>query len=347
MEQVLTDPINDIINNLKSDNSKFKKENNDTIVVSEKILCPAAVKLNTIGSAYKNILDGIDVYLVKEEINGVIKKSSYSRCSKILKNNDKEFCHIHCKMLNENNDKLKIFEKDILPSNSKDKTRILASINDDYFSNMGKRGAKKKNSENIYYFEKHDNPIKLILEHKNVKLRTILTAYAMQLLKNNSYVEPLICESIKNNSYQNNIKDDIISELDNDENEESESNYTIDSSSESNEESFDSDEESLECIEIYTTKNKLYYLNSIDNLTVYEKFSEDGGEDIGKLHEISEDYHTIFYENKFYTVIKEITVPKCGKINCCVITDSLFDTNFNFIGTRTKTNNNKYNFNFI
>ena len=71
---------------------------------------------------------------------------------------------------------MSIIEKDILPKDAIDKNRWLADVNDDYFQEMGKRGAKKKNCENNYTFSESNDPILLTLNHKNAKLATINTS---------------------------------------------------------------------------------------------------------------------------------------------------------------------------
>jgi len=191
--QILSNINEKKISNL-SDNKSKKKDNSN-----EKNNCVAAVRYNTIGNAYKDRMNNVDVYLIKEEKNGNIKTHAYSRCSKTTQDGI-NFCHLHCRMTKYNNEGLKIFEKDILPTNINDKTRWLANINDDFFENMGKRGAKKKNGENNFTFPSENHPVLLILTHKNAKLATQLSLYASQLLKNSNYVCPeIMTNNIKNN----------------------------------------------------------------------------------------------------------------------------------------------------
>jgi hypothetical protein len=346
-------------------------------------------------------------------------------------------------MTKYNNDGLKIFEKDILPSNSNDKTRWLANINDDFFENMGKRGAKKKNSENNYTFSDENHPVLLILSHKNAKLSTQLSIYASQLLKNGNYIcQEITPKSIKEldtkksiskkesskdnipNNISNNIGNlismistidksspllnnskvskDIKTEDKESEDEESEDEESEDEESEDEESDDDeledkksdnnkcidtkcadtncadtkstnskstnskstnskstdpeteteteseedtSDDEGVSCTPIYTNKKKLLWYNE-DNQTIYEPEGDDSGEEIGLLKEISFEYHTICHNEKFYTVLSCLNVKNRGDIFCCVLTDSLFDKDLNFIGTRTKIKNNKYQFDF-
>jgi len=336
----------------KTDNKQKKKD------INEKNCCIAAVKYATIGNAYKDRIQNVDVYLVKDENNGVIKTNAYTRCSKTTQEGN-TLCHLHSRMDKLNHDGLKIFEKDILPKENNDKSRWLANINDDFFENMGKRGAKKKNGDNNYLFNDENHPILLILNHKNAKLSTQLTIFATQLLKNNNYVPtdiPILKENSKKNIETNDMKN-LISSISSfnlkenikkfDEEEDEEEDEEDDEDDEDNED--DDEEEDLEeksCIEIFTINNKNLYLDPIDNF-IYEPEGDDNGCPIGILTEISKDHHQIIYQNKFYTVLKESSHKKYDKIYSCVITDSLFDKELNFIGTRKKLKDNEYKLKFI
>ena len=355
---------------ISSNNSNVlsKKDSN-----SEKKYCIAAVRYTTIGEAFKDIQNNVKVYLVKEEKNGNTKTYAYCRCSKTLQDG-KDICHLHLRMINFNKDGLKIFDRDILPKNQHDKSRYLADINDDFFENMGKRGAKKKNGGNNFIFPEPDHPVLLIMSHKNPKLANQLTVYASQLLKNNtniiskdfisnekiskksssldvdqsvSDVINLITSSEKEKS---NLKDKKISskkieyQEKDDEYEDNQSDEHQDNSNSSQEENED-DDEGVSCIPIHTTKGKQLWLNA-DNNIIYEPEGEDGGEEIGVLKKISSQYHTILYENEYYTVIKEIKDKKRGMINCCVLTNSLFDKKMKLIGNRKKLKNKEYSFDF-
>ena len=160
------------------------KKNKKKEDITEKKICIAARKYSTMGDAYKAIQNNTQVYLVKEEKDGITKISSYTRCAKTIQDNDK-YCHIHSQMEKTNKDSLKIFEKDIVPVDNLDKKKWLANINDDFFENMGKRGAKNKDCDKSFTFSDVSNPILLILKHKNPKLTTHLLLYASQLLKGN------------------------------------------------------------------------------------------------------------------------------------------------------------------
>lgn len=397
---------------LKNLNQKLKKKEN----IGEKNCCIAAVRYNTIGNAYKDIEKNVPVYLVKEDKNGTIKTDAYARCSKTTRDGE-DYCHLHCRMTKYNKEGLKIFEKDILPKSSNDKNRILANIGDDYFENMGKRGAKKKNGENNFIFSDENHPVLLIMSHKNAKLATQLSLYASELLKNSNATIPddyqkslssqLNSKKVSNETKKDKNYDimDLISsiqkeskeiienfssseeELSDEENDEvdnlsnnkkksssneqkenkenlssdeseNESEKKDDSSenasdneddNDSSENESDNDDEDtssdIECEKIVTNKGKTLWLNTENNI-VYEPEGDDGGEEIGILTKISDKYHTILYNDVKYTVIKTFQDIDKGPINCCVLSNKLFDKKFKLIGKRTKLKNNEYKFDY-
>lgn len=320
---------------LLNNNIKIKKSN-----FNDKNCCKAAVKHNTRGSAYRNIEKNIPVCIVIETKNNVSKKNAYSQCSKtIIEGSD--YCHLHLEMKNVLN--RKNFELDIFPSDLSDKSKSIATLNDDYFENMGKRGAKKKNCDNTYTFDNINNPVLLVLNHKDPKKATELLIYASQILKGNNIPNEIIKEENKKESNLNSLIS-MINSLDI----KKEDSISSDNEEDSSEEilSDNESEDGVPCIEIYTNTRKLLWYN-VDNNTVYEPEGEDGGEEIGILKEISIEYHTITYKDKFYTVLIEINDKKYGKIFCCVLSDKLFDKKFKNIGNRIKLKNNEYQMNFL
>ena len=369
---------NEAMSLLMSNISEKQNVSNSANIVSkkdstnEKKYCIAAVKYTTIGEAFKDIQNNVKVYLVKEEKNGNTKTYAYCRCSKTLQDG-KEICHLHLRMINFNKDGLKIFDRDILPKNQHDKSRYLADVNDDFFENMGKRGAKKKNGGNNFIFPEPDHPVLLIMSHKNPKLANQLTVYASKLLKDNTNiiskdfitngkirkksssvnVEPSVSDVINlitsAEKEKSNLKDNKISskkiEYQEEDNEDQDKSNSSEEDENEDDADDDEDDEGVSCIPIHTTKGKQLWLNA-DNNIIYEPEGEDGGEEIGVLKKISSQYHTIFHENEYYTVIKEIKDKKRGIINCCVLTNSLFDKKMNLIGNRKKLKNKEYSFEF-
>jgi hypothetical protein len=279
-----------------------------------------------------------------------------------------------------NGDGLKIFEKDIVPKEN-DKTRWLAKENDDFFENMGKRGAKKKNTDKNFLFNDVSNPILLILNHKNPKLVNLLSIYASQLLKgnySNNYSDlvdiketPLKKDKSKKRSKSPNKDVFKLNELISSISTTAESSFetvvsdeeyddilpkkSVNSSDEdddndsTNEKEENSDsEEGVSCIEIRTTKDKLLWYNE-ETGAVYEPEGDDGGEEIGILKEISEKYHTIKMNDKSYTVLKDINVKKHGTIYYCALTNKLFNKKLKYIGNRKKSKDkpNEYQLDFF
>lgn len=313
------------INDKKLKDNSFKKKKS---IQCEKNCCTAAVRYITIGNAYRDILKNIPVYFVKDE-NG--KSHAYSRCSKTT-HDGKDFCHIHTNTF-KNSGNIKIFEKDILPLDANDKNRWLADLNDDYFQEMGKRGAKKKNCENNFTFLNADDPVLLTLTHKNAKLATLLRLYASQLLKANgnpsdidSHIEKEYCKLASKKAHPQlkteETLDNLISMITTNNDTES----VVDSTSDITEDN-ESDQESVSCIPIYTKdKEELWY--NPDNNIVYRMCDENGdGSELGELKEISKEYYTIKHNKKYYTVLTphELSFK-------CVFTNALFDTSMNFTG---------------
>jgi len=377
--------MNQLIKNIKNkkiehtSENKQKKDNN-----CEKNCCIAAVRYNTIGNAYKDIQNNINVYLIEDEVNGTKKVNAYAQCSKSAfsqyseieyeksVNIESKLCHLHRRMIKSNIEGLKIFEKDILPTSQSDKKRWLANVNDDFFENMGKRGAKKKNSDNNFIFPNENHPILLILNHKNAKLATLLTVYASQLLKNNSNTDfhitkesKVLPKKDKSNDITKNLNNlislmssngiDLKSKKTKEDLQKCIENFKEDEESELEDEELDDtfieksndleEDDDVPCIPIKTIKGKLLWFNEENNM-VYEPEGEDGGEELGVLKEITKDYSTIIHNKKTYTVIIEINHKVRGKINCCVLSNLLFDKKMNLIGNRKKLKNNDYRFDF-
>jgi hypothetical protein len=360
------DAISQLFNNINEKNNSNKKS--EKCNINKKKCCIAAVKISTIGRAFKNILEDVSVYLVKDKKNNIFKTNAYIRCSKTIEENC-EYCHLHSKVLKTNPEGIQDFEKDIISKG------WLANVNDDYFINMGKRGAKKKSNKNTFTFNNSNNPILLILIHKNPKLTIDLTMYAHQILKGN--------DGISYNTQYNELKSDkkskpsknnldnlfsVISEIDlnsnnklsnreiekinlmkhklSDDNDESEDNDELDEEEEYNKDEDIINNEEVSCDEIYTTKNKLLWYNE-ENNTVYEPEGEDGGEEIGILKEIHIDHHTILHNDKFYTVLKEIFEKKHGRIYYCSLTNKLFNRDLEYIGNQKRLKNNEYQMIFL
>ena len=102
----------------------------------------------------------------------------------------------------------------------------------------------------------------------------------------------------------------------------------------------DSDNE-IECIEIYTKKNKLLYLDNKNNVIESENTSD--GVVFGILTKIDEKYSTIIHDYQHFTVMKDIKCPETNTdLKLCVLSDKVFDSNLKHVGKITKNNNNTF-----
>ena len=179
--KILDELVNEIRDKKKMHNDqKIKK-----ITSTDKKLCKAAVPISTRGGAYRKLLKGDKIGLIND--NG--KTIAYCRCSKTT-SDENNYCHLHERTIKVNKSELKNFEEDILPKSKTDKSKWIATIDDPYFENMGKRGTKKKNIDNTFVFSSKSDPVLLVLIHKDAKLSTQLSLCATQLLKFNSYILP-------------------------------------------------------------------------------------------------------------------------------------------------------------
>lgn len=310
----------EIINNIKKDDSilnisnELKLKNKSSIKSSnEKSLCNAAVKYPTMKAAYNDIKLGKKVILLKiKQKNGNFKYVSYGQCNKTVQDSC-ENCHIHKQMLKNNVDEFKKFEKDIIPNGE------IASMNHSYFDNMGKRGANKKKTDNMYSFTNEEVPIFDVLSNKNPKLATHLINFAIELLKNKDFLSPKN-EEIKEDDED---KESVVEEEnDNDENESVIS---------------ENEDEEVNCITIYTMKNKPLYLNE-DTMDIFEPEEDDNSEGtaIGILTKIAKKYSTIEYDKDFYTVLQKFNYGDNENGYRCSITNKAFDANKKFIGETKK-----------
>jgi hypothetical protein len=358
--------IEQLVSNITSNKINTDNELVNNNNISEKNICKAAVKLNTYGSAFENINKNNDVYLVKEEINGNIKTIAYIRCSK-TSHNHSTFCHIHEKMNKLNSNALKIFDDEIIPKDSTDKTKWKATIKDEFFDNMRKK--KNNDSYNSFNFSNKSDPILLILNNSNSKLYTMLYSYANQLLKDIDINTKLVDVSTKNkinknsiskkdnkiitNNYENNINDKIVTnnieEIISSDNEDDKFYDEDNEDSEDNEDNEDneSDNEEIDPDGILEDMNgNTYYLKK--NFV----FKPDNNDHdhcicIGSLFEIREKYHTIKYNDKYYSIFHSDYHERKGYIYICILTNKVFDNKKNFIGTLTKIDKNNHTFNFF
>ena len=334
--------------------SKIKKN------FCDKNRCKAAVRYTTIGGAYRaKMMDGIEVYLIDEEKDGNTKTHAYSPCMKTMQG-EHGYCHIHFNTFQKNNSSVKNFETDIIPTSPSDKHRRLASIEDPYFSPMGKRGAKKKIIDTTYTFPDEKHPVLLILNHKDAKLNTILTLYATQLLKGNPQDVPelkkIITDTQKKvqpmNSFDKLNNADLVgimsefkkSDIDNlslqksgaisdihanndsdsyEQESDQESNYEL---NEKPQEEYDdeSDLESVNCIPIYTKDKEELWYNPENNMVYRMSGDEGDGTELGLFKKVHKSHHFIIHEKKHYTIVTENSDGYK-----CIFSEKIFDEEMN------------------
>jgi len=330
--------INDLINDINNNSNNI---NNICSSVSNKNVCLAAVKYTTIGRAYIDIQNNKIVILITEEENNIKKTSAYTRCCKTTKNGE-DFCHIHCNQMKRNERSLKRFDTDIVPIDCNDNTRRKATLDDDYFENMGKRGANKKNSPtdkdllDILSDPKYKNIVKILI-HKDKKKLSNLLDFATNLL--DGITDNKSIKSKENKKKSDNIND-LINSIKGDDYEtvvSSEDNISL------------SSEEEANYLKIYSIDDKEFYLDT-NTFEIYKSEDEsDNGTciiNIGILKESSYEYHNIIYEDKLYAIVQEEIIKKRGKIYLSLINNVIFDKNMNYIGDLTKISDNEYKYDF-
>ena len=354
----IDDSLLSIVQNINENStSKLLKEKKsvtkkDTNMKSENNYCIAAVPYATKSLAYQDIQKGIDVYMVKENVKGNMKIKAYSRCSK-KRQEDHDYCHIHKKSFENNTTPdLKIFEKDIVPLDDKDVTKYKATIADEYFESMGKRGAKKKNVDHNFIFDSDTNPILMVLKHPNAKLTTSLAMFATQLIKTNTPISNIILKPLESTNINDNIKsiNDLVSTKDTkeivtkdedlkDENLKDEDIKDEDIEDEDADDDTSTASSSIECISIKTMKGKEIFLEP-DSNNVYDTDGDEGDYALlGSFQEIDEKYATIKYNDSFYTVFKQHEDH-----NYCVFTYRVFDEDQKNIGTLKKSKKGEIKF---
>ena len=290
--------------------------------------------------------------MVKENVKGNMKIKAYSRCSK-KRQEDHDYCHIHKKSFENNTTPdLKIFEKDIVPLDDKDVTKYKATIADEYFESMGKRGAKKKNVDHNFIFDSDTNPILMVLKHPNAKLTTSLAMFATQLIKTNTPISNIILKPLESTNINDNIKsiNDLVSTKDTkeivtkdedlkDENLKDEDIKDEDIEDEDADDDTSTASSSIECISIKTMKGKEIFLEP-DSNNVYDTDGDEGDYALlGSFQEIDEKYATIKYNDSFYTVFKQHEDH-----NYCVFTYRVFDEDQKNIGTLKKSKKGEIKF---
>jgi hypothetical protein len=84
--------------------------------------------------------------------------------------------------------------------------------------------------------------------------------------------------------------------------------------------------ESVECVPIKTKDDEELWYNPNENI-VYRMSGEDGeGVELGYLKKVHKSHHYIYFEKRYYTVVKQI----CNNYEC-IFSKNIFDEDLNII----------------
>jgi len=214
---------------------------------------------------------------------------------------------------------------------------------------LKRNGAKIESNILLENSEKNIDTNKLSLSSSLLNnINELKKSFEKSSLSNNDKNDNTNDDNIDELSINNNITELDISDSDSINSNEIDDNTSIDKNTlinndleENENENENENQDETECIEIYTKKNKLLYLDKTNS--VFE--SEDGCDavEIGRLTKIDEKYSTIIHEYQQFTVMKDIKCPETHTdLKLCVLSDKVFDTNLKHIGRITKSNNNSF-----
>ena len=288
--------LNDILDKAKDKNvSKILNESNSTKSCSINVKqCNTSILFPTVQSAYKAMMKGRKVYLLRREENGKIKERPFAQCSRKCFGNS-NFCKKHM-----NNKSVNFKWSELIVH----KMATLATPKSSYFM---KKGSKIFNKSN------NNLPDEINKVMENANLREKLIKYAKDLITNSTSKKPTLSITLdklsednineniiddKNTEEDNNVKE--LEESDEESNEESdeenEDEESVDDSSEDIEvieddedselEEDDSSEEEVSCKQIYTNDGRLLYLDPNTN-TVYDPEGDNTGKEFAKLIEVN------------------------------------------------------------
>lgn len=324
--------------------------------VNEGNRCKCAKAFQQKGSAYEAFIKGDPVYLVETTLdNGKKKKTAYSICS-FSHTEGTDYCARHMKQEESNR---MIFDEIVSRASdgSGDVTQI-TSLQDKFFDAMGTRGAKKKTNDGTYFdFECADHPILQVLRHPNKQMAIWLIQCAMELNKTRKPIITtstssapasttyLISQPSKEAASLSDLmtaatpakekrgaaKAKAITPPPSDDEEEEDADdeaerETVKCESSDEEDEDDDDEEETTVVEITTDKGASYALNP-SNMEVYDIETledEDGPTVVGTLMEMKKKYSKVEYEDKHYSICKEISVSG-RELILCVLSDKVFD----------------------
>jgi hypothetical protein len=340
--------------------------------------CHAIKTYNARPKAWEDIQKGNNVFMMYQLLNNRIKEKLVSQCGGYGANGGC-FCKNHLKTKNIINVKeIETFfeshkEDSVIHPTTKDEITFKKMNNSDpHFVNMAVQGNTKKIKSTMYDFKNFDDPILLILNDRDPRLKDELRLFSIEKLQSsNKFVKKESNETIEKIEVQKNqdnklaeklkkmtlekeesklyISDDEMSELsDHDENISKEIEPKLELELDSDSEIIDEedDDSAISAILIKTKKGKELYLDP-NTLSVIEPEGDNEGDIIGRFIETPKKYGTIEKDNKYWTVISKIYCEDNNEDYLYdVLNYRLFDDEFKLIGNVYKNKEDKFQFQF-
>ena len=354
--------------------------------------CQAIKTYNARPKAWEDIQKGNNVFMMYYYESGKMKEKLVSQCGGYGACEGK-YCKNHLKTKNIIDiDRIETFfethkEDIVIHPKSKDEITFKKMINSDpHFVNMAVQGNTKKIKSTVYDFKNFEDPILLILNDRDPRLKDELRLFAIEKLQasnklvkkdndeaiekveiqkgqdNNKLAEKLKKMTLEN---ENQLSDDEFSELSDQEDEKNSNHHSDDQEEEDNQKEkndnhhsdseLDSDNEiiaeedddsAISAILIQTKKGKELYLDP-NTQSVIEPEGENEGDIIGRLIETPKKYATIEKDNKFWTVISKIYCNDHKKDYLYdVLNYRLFDDEYKCIGKVFKNKQGDFQFKF-
>ena len=334
--------------------------------------CCAIKTYNARPKAWEDIQKGNNVFMMYFYETGKMKEKLVSQCGGYGANGGK-YCKNHLKTKNviDINKIDEFFEEHkedtVIHPKSKDEITFKKMIGSDpHFVNMAVQGNTKKIKSTLYDFKNFDDPVLLILNDRDPRLKDELRLFAIEKLQaTNKLTKKENTESIEKIEIQKNQDNKLAEKLKKMTLEKEESQvYSDDEMSELSEHDLndvkkvsetdsdceiiaeEDDDSAVSAILIQTKKGKELYLDS-KTLSVIEPEGDNEGDIIGCLVETPKKYSTIEKDNKYWTVISKIYCEEHKKDYLYdVLNYSLFSEEYKLIGKVFKNKQDKFQFQF-
>ena len=279
----------------------FKDESHPILLV----LNHKNAKLNTLLTIYATQLLKTSKENVTMEINKLSSSSMTSKSSNIIKNdNFKKTHHDSNKKITKSIDTF-----DNLTSNKLLEMMSELTKNNDSVSSKNDNH-HKKHTESKKVVKK---PIKKVNKEKNYHTQNDSNDELsdIEFDEENSSCD----ENVQEIEHHNSVAEE--SEAEESEAEESEAEES---------EAEESEAESVGCVPIKTKDDEELWYNPNENI-VYRMSGEDGeGTELGYLKKVHKSHHYIYFEKRYYTVVKQI----CNNYEC-IFSKNIFDEDMNII----------------